>query len=78
MKYLSELKWVMGMCVLGVVTINFVEERRNKGVSRVYRKVIERSNSKELGSFIRETIDRKANIQVDSGKKEKFFQRCIE
>jgi transposase-like protein len=40
-------------------------EKRNKGVSRVYGKVIEASNSKELGSFMREKIDREANIKVD-------------
>jgi transposase-like protein len=40
-------------------------EKRNKGVSRVYGKVIEGSNSKELGSFMREKIDREANIKVD-------------
>jgi len=50
---------VKGMYVLGVVTLNFVKERRNKGVSRVYGKVIDGSNSKELGSFMREKIDRR-------------------
>ena len=39
---------VKGMYVLCVVTLNFVEERKNKGVSRVYGKVKEGSNSKGL------------------------------
>jgi hypothetical protein len=40
-------------------------EKRSKGVSRVYGKVIEGSSSKELGGFMRQTIDSQAEVKTD-------------
>jgi len=40
-------------------------EKRDKGVSRLYGKVIEHSSAKELGAFMRDTIDPIAEIKTD-------------
>ncbi|MDL2262854.1 IS1595 family transposase, partial [Bacteroidales bacterium OttesenSCG-928-I21] len=40
-------------------------EKRGKGVSRMYAKVIERSSSKELGGFMEEVISKEAEIKTD-------------
>ena len=40
-------------------------ERKGKGISRFYGKVIEHSSAKELGSFMRTTIDTDAYIRTD-------------
>ena len=40
-------------------------ERKGKGVSRMYGKVINGSNAKELGAFMRENIELNAQIKTD-------------
>jgi hypothetical protein len=43
----------------------FAIEREGKGISRMYGKVISNSSSKELGAFMRATIDTSAKIKTD-------------
>jgi hypothetical protein len=43
----------------------FAIERKGKGVSRVYGRVINKSNAKELGSFMKDTIESDAEIKTD-------------
>lgn len=43
----------------------FAIERKGKGVARVYGKVIEKSSAKELGSFMKSTIEANAEIKTD-------------
>ena len=43
----------------------FAIERKGKGVSRVYGKVIGKSSAKELGSFMKDTIEPDAEIKTD-------------
>jgi hypothetical protein len=43
----------------------FAIERKGKGVSRVYGKVIANSSAKELGSFMKATIEAEAEIKTD-------------
>ena len=43
----------------------FAIERKGKGVSRMYGKVIQHSSAKELGGFMRDTINLSANIKTD-------------
>jgi hypothetical protein len=43
----------------------FAIERKGKGVSRMYGKVIGHSSAKELGSFMKSTIELSANIKTD-------------
>lgn len=43
----------------------FAIEKKGKGVSRLYGKVINKSSSKELGKFMRENINAQANIKTD-------------
>lgn len=43
----------------------FAIERKGKGVSRVYGRVIPRSSAKELGAFMKATIDLDAQIKTD-------------
>jgi hypothetical protein len=40
-------------------------EKTGKGISRMYGKEIAKADSKHLGSFMKETIDTKANIKTD-------------
>jgi transposase-like protein len=40
-------------------------EKRDRGISRMYGKVIEKANAKNLGSFIRRKIKPDANIKTD-------------
>lgn len=40
-------------------------EKKKKGVSRFYAKVIEKASAKELGGFMQQTIDAKATITTD-------------
>lgn len=40
-------------------------EKKNKGVSRMYGKVIENSGSKELKRFFKEHVDQQASIKTD-------------
>lgn len=40
-------------------------EKKNKGVSRFYAKVIDKANAKNLGTFMRENIQKEANIKTD-------------
>lgn len=60
----------------------FAIERKGKGVSRLYGKVIEHSSAKELGCFMKETIDNKASIKTDvwSGYKplKQFFMNLTQ
>jgi len=43
----------------------FAIEKKGKGVSRMYGKVIRRASSKELGEFMAATISESANIETD-------------
>lgn len=43
----------------------FALERKGKGVSRVYGRVIGKSSAKELGSFMKDTIEPDAEIKTD-------------
>jgi predicted RNA-binding Zn-ribbon protein involved in translation (DUF1610 family)/transposase-like protein len=40
-------------------------ERKGKGFSRIYGKVIKNASSKELGDFMRQVIDKHASIKTD-------------
>jgi transposase-like protein len=40
-------------------------EKKNKGVSRFYAKVIDKANAENLGTFMRENIQKDANIKTD-------------
>lgn len=46
----------------------FAIERKGKGVSRLYGKVIGNSSAKELGGFLKETVDNEAYIKADKWK----------
>ncbi len=43
----------------------FAIERKGKGVSRMYGKVIPSAHAKTLGGFMKQTIDPKANVRTD-------------
>ena len=43
----------------------FAIEKKGRGVSRVYGKVIQKASSKELGQFMKDNIDPKATIKTD-------------
>jgi hypothetical protein len=43
----------------------FAIERKGKGVSRMYGKVINQSSAKELGDFMKAKIDLSANVKTD-------------
>jgi ISXO2-like transposase domain/Transposase zinc-ribbon domain len=43
----------------------FAIEKKDKGVSRMYGKVIEKASSKELGGFMRQKIAKDADIKTD-------------
>ena len=43
----------------------FAIEKKGRGVSRVYGKVIERSSSKELGDFMKDNIENDAMVKTD-------------
>lgn len=43
----------------------FAIERKGKGVQRIYGRVIDKCSAKELGKFMRETIDSNAKIKTD-------------
>jgi hypothetical protein len=43
----------------------FAIERKGKGISRLYGKVITKASSKELGEFMKNTIDSQAEIKTD-------------
>jgi len=43
----------------------FAIERKGKGVSRVYGKVINKSSAKELGEFMKDVIETDANVKTD-------------
>jgi hypothetical protein len=43
----------------------FAIEKKGNGVSRLYGKVISKSSAKELGSFMKTTIEKGANIKTD-------------
>ena len=45
--------------------IMFVIEKRDKGISRLYGKVIDKADAKNLGKFMREKIKKKANVKTD-------------
>jgi len=40
-------------------------EKKGKGISRMYGKEIKKATSKDLGSFMKEKVDTKANIKTD-------------
>ena len=60
----------------------FAIERKGKGVSRMYGKVIKQSSAKELGDFMRANIELSANVKTDkwSGYKPlaKDFENLIQ
>jgi len=43
----------------------FAIEKKNKGVNRMYGKVIEHSSSKEMGAFMSYVLDKQAKIKTD-------------
>lgn len=43
----------------------FAIEKKGRGVSRVYGRVIQHSSAKELGAFMKQTIDSSAKIKTD-------------
>jgi len=43
----------------------FAIERKGKGISRLYGKVIKNASAKELGGFMMQTIDKTAEIKTD-------------
>ncbi|SHJ64893.1 Transposase zinc-ribbon domain-containing protein [Tangfeifania diversioriginum] len=43
----------------------FAIERKGKGISRMYGKVIKQSNSKELGTFLESVLEKDASIKTD-------------
>ncbi len=43
----------------------FAIEKQGKGISRIFGKVVKNSSAKELGSFMKSTIDSSANIKTD-------------
>jgi len=43
----------------------FAIERKGKGISRLYGKVIKNASAKELGGFMKQTIDKEAEIKTD-------------
>lgn len=43
----------------------FAIERKGKGVSRMYGKVIKQSSSKELGAFLKSVLEKDASIKTD-------------
>lgn len=43
----------------------FAIERKGKGISRMYGKVIKQSNSKELGAFLESVLEKDAHIKTD-------------
>jgi transposase-like protein len=43
----------------------FAIERKGKGVSRLYGKVIENASSQQLGSFMKQVIDENAEVKTD-------------
>ena len=43
----------------------FAVERKGKGISRLYGKVIEKANNKELGAFMKQTIYKNAEVKTD-------------
>lgn len=43
----------------------FAIEKKGRGVSRMYGKVIQHSSAKELGAFMKSTIELSANIKTD-------------
>jgi hypothetical protein len=40
-------------------------EKRDKGISRMYGKVIEQADAKNLGNFMRKKIEKEADIKTD-------------
>jgi len=44
----------------------FAIEKKGKGVARVYAKTIKKASAEELGSFMKETIDKNAAIKTDA------------
>jgi hypothetical protein len=56
---------VVGRKNINKKLVVFAIEKKHKGVSRMYGKVIEKSSSKELGSFMRQKIDPEAKIKTD-------------
>lgn len=40
-------------------------EKRDRGISRIYAKEIERADAKNLGNFMKETINTKSKIKTD-------------
>lgn len=44
----------------------FAIEKKGRGVSRLYGKVIQKSSAKELGTFMKDMIDTDASVKTDS------------
>lgn len=44
----------------------FAVERKGKGIGRLYGKVIKNAGSKELGGFMKQTIDKTAEVKTDA------------
>lgn len=56
---------VVGRKTKSKKVVVFAIERKGKGVQRIYGKVIKKCSAKELGRFMKETIDSNANIKTD-------------
>jgi hypothetical protein len=44
----------------------FAIERKGKGVSRLYGKVVKNASARELGGFMKQTIDKAAEVKTDA------------
>jgi hypothetical protein len=58
-------KGVIGRKNIAKKLVVFAIEKKGKGVSRLYGKVIEKADGKSLGAFMKETISAQANIRTD-------------
>jgi hypothetical protein len=56
----------------------FAVERKGRGISRMYGKVIQHSSAKELGDFMKSTIELSANIKTDQWTGYKPLSRDFE
>ena len=50
----------------GKKLVVFVIEKRAKGISRMYDKAIEKADVKNFSSFMKDTIESKANIKTEN------------
>ena len=57
----------------------FAIERKGKGIGRLYGKVIKNAGSKELGGFMKQSIDKTAEVKTDAWRSytslNKYFEK---